>query len=167
MIFTSVYFKTQVVPNFSKDHNLVRIGLCDNVGRTFYGEYLDSSDISKLNIAQYSNFKPNPDDFLINQFGFMNVITQKEVKMLGTKDMISAELQKWMEFYSKDVEVDWIGFYGWYDVCILNDILWKGDIPENIREMARRFNERTGLTYEYAIKFENPLKFALDLRKEI
>ncbi len=87
--------------------------------------------------------------------------------MLGTKDMVSSELKKWVSFYSKDVEINWTGFYGWYDICILNDILWKGEFPDNIKESHNWFGGQTGLTYEYALKFENPLKFALDLRKEM
>ena len=164
MIFNNIFFKTQIIPDFGQDHAIVRIALCDNVGRTFYGEYLDSNDISKNTSRSPSANKPNVDSLLINKFGFINEIGPKHVKMLGTKDMVSAELKKWLEFYDSDVRLDWVGFYCYYDVCVLNDILWHGELPRLDDHGSPWCDEK--LTYEYALKFDDPLKFVLDIRKD-
>lgn len=162
-----IFFKTQVIPDFGEDHVLVRIGLCDTIGRTFYAEYLDKKEVRMLNIARFDPQKFEQGDFLINEFGFCNEITDKNVKMLGTKDMVRAELKKWLSFIDKDVKVNWIGIHLWYDVVLMDDILWQGNIPsENIMEESRYYNRENKIfTYEYAVKCLNPLIYAKEIRR--
>ena len=154
-MWVTLFFKTQLLPN-----NIMRVAICDTVGRTFYAEFIVEEN-SRWMAYNYHKFdaKPyNPKDpeLICENPDAKNVANEKEVSMFGTENMVRKYLKEWLGFYDKDCNFEWIGDNLVYDVMVIEDLLDDHIIYRDYRSVFTEDN--------YCVMFINPLKFVKDLR---
>lgn len=151
----NLFFKTQLLPN-----NVMRVAICDEVGRSFYAEFLveEGSRWTAYNYHKFDAkpYNPKDPDALYGDPDAKNVFTVKEVSMFGTENMVKKYLNEWLSFYDEDCKLEWVGDNLIYDVMVIEDLLDDHIVYYDYRPV---FAE-----YDYCVTFINPLKFVKDLR---
>lgn len=150
-----LFFKTQLLPN-----HIMRVAVCDPVGRKFYAEFLVDEDSRWINydIHKFDDKPYNPKDpaILYGDPDTTNVFAPREVSMFGTENMVKKALNDWLNFYdAKYFVFKWYGEECAYDVAVIDDLLEEHIFYYDIKQTHKS---------DYAINFINPLKFVEDLR---
>lgn len=158
VLIIPLFFKTQLLPN-----HVMRIAVCDPIGRTFYAEFIADDDSRFINydLHKYDKKPYNPNDPVVlcgNPDG-ANVFTDREVSMFGTENMVKKALNDWLNFYGGCYVLQWYGEECAYDVAVIDDLL-----EEHIIYFDTKPSYKNHGRPDYAINFINPLKFVEDLR---